>query len=591
MRAEALLALLAALLVGAIATGTAAAAVVSESGETALPRFAFTAAPQELNDLRIVDDGVSLLFDDVAPITAPASGSPGARCVAEGENVRCTYGAPQRRSVVADVALGDGDDRIALDAVRAATVAGGDGNDLLRGSAETGPFTFFSARGDAGNDRIESGGANFGDADGGPGDDVLLGPSRAEGFTNLRGGDGADRFEGGPGRETVRYDGSADGSGDGRPVRVTVDDVPDDGRAGEGDDVRVGTDFVVGSLGDDVLLGSPADDGLLGSSGRDLLDGGPGDDRLLGGPGDDRMLGGADADTLVVGARDGADVMRGGSGPDRAVFEDPNSTLNGVVLRPDVRVTFDDRPDDGPDGEGDDVGRDVEDATAAFGNDTLLGDERVNRLAGTRGNDLLTGGGGRDDLNGGDGDDRIEARDGEVDRVDCGPGTDRASVDTSDILSGCEVVDEPPSAEPPAPAPPGAVPGTPVPSTGPTMSEGPRPPVTTRRTPAGLTLALRPARDRRASFRFTATGRLVRPAGVTTRGCRRGVVAVTVKRGTRTISTRRVRLGSGCAYTSTVVFRDRRRLGRTGRVTIIARFAGTATLAPISSSRRTVRAG
>ena len=58
---------------------------------------------------------------------------------------------------------------------------------------------------------------------------------------------------------------------------------------------------------------------------------------------------------------------------------------------------------------------------------------------GGAGNDVLRGGTEADELRGGAGDDRIDARDGFADTVDCGPGDDRAVVDASDVVSGCEV--------------------------------------------------------------------------------------------------------------------------------------------------------
>ena len=75
------------------------------------------------------------------------------------------------------------------------------------------------------------------------------------------------------------------------------------------------------------------------------------------------------------------------------------------------------------------------------GNDTLIGGAGDDRLYGGPGNDILTGGPGADHLYGGPGSDTIYAADGERDVVDCGPGQDRAVVDTIDSVSGCEIVE------------------------------------------------------------------------------------------------------------------------------------------------------
>jgi RTX calcium-binding nonapeptide repeat (4 copies) len=61
--------------------------------------------------------------------------------------------------------------------------------------------------------------------------------------------------------------------------------------------------------------------------------------------------------------------------------------------------------------------------------DRLLGRARADNLTGGRGHDLIRGGKGRD---------LIRAIDGTRDRVNCGPGLDRAKVDGIDRVRGCE---------------------------------------------------------------------------------------------------------------------------------------------------------
>jgi Ca2+-binding RTX toxin-like protein len=79
------------------------------------------------------------------------------------------------------------------------------------------------------------------------------------------------------------------------------------------------------------------------------------------------------------------------------------------------------------------------------GNDTLLGGAGDDRIYGGPGRDVITGGSGADHLYGGPGSDTIFAVDGERDIVDCGPGNDRAVVDSVDVVVGCEVVVRAPS--------------------------------------------------------------------------------------------------------------------------------------------------
>jgi len=63
------------------------------------------------------------------------------------------------------------------------------------------------------------------------------------------------------------------------------------------------------------------------------------------------------------------------------------------------------------------------------GRDKLIGGARTDNLTGGRGSDLIRGGRGRD---------LIRAIDGTRDRVNCGPGLDRAKVDGIDRVRGCE---------------------------------------------------------------------------------------------------------------------------------------------------------
>ncbi|MDQ1476678.1 MAG: hypothetical protein QOE62_1907, partial [Actinomycetota bacterium] len=74
------------------------------------------------------------------------------------------------------------------------------------------------------------------------------------------------------------------------------------------------------------------------------------------------------------------------------------------------------------------------------GNDTLLGGAGDDRIYGGPGRDIITGGAGADRLYGGPGSDTIFAVDGERDFIDCGPGNDRAVVDSVDKTINCEVV-------------------------------------------------------------------------------------------------------------------------------------------------------
>ncbi len=73
------------------------------------------------------------------------------------------------------------------------------------------------------------------------------------------------------------------------------------------------------------------------------------------------------------------------------------------------------------------------------GNDTIRGGGGDDVLRGGVGNDILTGGAGADRIFGELGSDTINAADGERDVIDCGPGVDRAIVDSIDVVKNCEI--------------------------------------------------------------------------------------------------------------------------------------------------------
>jgi hypothetical protein len=156
----------------------------------------------------------------------------------------------------------------------AATLVGTQGNDVLVGSTADDTLSGLD-----GNDRLRGRG----------GDDVL------------DGGPGSDDIAGGRGTDAATY---AESTG----VKVSVDDLANDGASGEHDNVQTDVEDVFGSPGADLLSGSAASNTLDGGDGNDELAGGGGRDHLYGGDGNDRITSrdGA-ADTLDCGA--GSDIV------------------------------------------------------------------------------------------------------------------------------------------------------------------------------------------------------------------------------------------------------------------------------------------
>jgi len=213
----------------------------------------------------------------------------------------------------------DGNDNINVSPgiLKAASIFGGKGNDLLSGGS--------------GNDLLE----------GGDGNDTLVGN---DGDDILHGGAGDDTLDGGAGKNTL--DG---GTGlDGVVVHGTQGNdeilvgwqlgprgaqlvLQINGKMSVQDYTSGETVFVFGGKGNDFIKmlpsnathwkaefhGEEGNDILWGGDLDDLLDGGDGNDLLYGGIGNDLLLGGAGNDILLGGA--GQNIFDGGTGADVAI--------------------------------------------------------------------------------------------------------------------------------------------------------------------------------------------------------------------------------------------------------------------------------
>ena len=317
-------------------------------------------------------------------------------------------------------------------------------------------------------------------AHGGDGDDVLRGGAHADTLTGdgandkLDGRGGGDGLLGGAGSDTADYSSRTSN------VRVTLDNVTNDGEDSEDDNVHADVEKVIGGAGSDTLIGDGAANSLIGGGGNDLLQGLGGADTLDGGAGTVNtvtyeektnpltvsvdgaandgianehdnvrhvqiIFGGAAADILVgnggtnmiyggpgndtlrgLGGNDilfgekGADVLDGGDGTgDEAVYSDATA---GVFASNDG-VANDGVSDDGVAGERDNVEPSIENITGGPFDDHLIGNDSANVLAGGTGNDRLEARGAADQLQGGGGDDWITGDDGN-DTVKAGAGND-----------------------------------------------------------------------------------------------------------------------------------------------------------------------
>ncbi len=369
--------LLAATLALAVLPGAAHASTIAAEGGTLVVRH----APGETGSLYVRDSYPvgQVRFETVEPITSVA-----ASCELVDETT-ADCAVPQALRIE----LGDGNDRFGFGDGHTLglpiEVLGGDGDDVLHGDADRPGREVLD--GGAGRDSLDG----FGGDDelrGGPGDDTVDGDGGrdvvlgGEGQDTVSGDDGAapaaDLVDGGPGSDQLK-EYVEHGTDVHPPADVSLDGVANDGRPGEGDDVRGierGIAYVSGRF---VLSDGPEDWQVVANmdSGSSVVLAGGGDDRIVGHDASEDIDGGAGADH-VEGGR-GHDVLRGGPGRDTIFGDETSSSCRPAYPESCVR----------------------------YGNDV------------------------------------IEARDGEADQVDCGPGLDRAAVDAVDVVAAtCEVVEQ-----------------------------------------------------------------------------------------------------------------------------------------------------
>jgi Ca2+-binding RTX toxin-like protein len=299
--------------------GVARSAVVSSDGTTVTVT---ESTPGEANDITVsVDDpGTLRVYESFGPET------PQGLCTYNDvtEIVECPLGPGG-----VQVSAGAGNDKVYSMILGAGSLPDGavvvdlgPGNDFFKGS-DAGE----KVAGGDGTDELNGwGGPDV--LDGGAGDDKLDGE---KGGDTLLGGDGndfidddhyaeptADVIDGGPGLDELEAYTPSDSDARNAPaINVTLGGGADDGKPGEGDDVRNVEVLDLGSAGtivaddaaNEILLpetGAASTVQALGGNDRvvagdadlDRIDGGAGDDELIGGFGDDTIVGGPGKDRI-----------------------------------------------------------------------------------------------------------------------------------------------------------------------------------------------------------------------------------------------------------------------------------------------------
>jgi hypothetical protein len=427
---------------------------------------------------------------------------------------------------------------------------------------------------------------------------------------------------------------------------VTADDIH--GRVlltgGAGDDFLT----ISGSQsGAGTLIGGPGEDDLeTEGPAADALDGGDGDDVLYvylsatNTGGADVLTGGSGIDYASVGISLAAPAAAGPSDLALSLDGVANDGPGGANLAADIE-----------DASGYSYFSPGGGGNTRYGRLTVIGNAGANSVGGDEGADAIDAGPGSDTLNGYGGDDTLNARDGYADRVFCGRGNDVAIVDTFDqVGADCESIqtadvgnaldDKPPTIAWTAPAAAAKLPGdtpttltvnaaddkgvtqvqfldddrvvctdTAAPYTCAYQARGDdvgrntlvaiasdaagntassvRTVNVDRFSARSVSLTLKPAKDKRAPYRFKISGKVALPVTVASgTGCA-GTVAVTVKAGRKTISTRTDELSKACAYTVTVSFSSRSRFPSNGKLKVQATFRGNEVLKARKSSTKT----
>ena len=243
---------------------------------------------------------------------------------------------------------------------------------------------------------------------------------------------GVDVIKGGAGSDTVSYWNASAIAHPLKPieyspsapgVRVDLSD-PSTNTLDAAGDTYIGIKNVEGSYFNDTLIGDDGDNQLAGLAGNDTLEGGAGDDILYGGgaarkyylrnpdgsirrtdtyqaltatyPDNDTLLGGADDDILHGGL--GADTLNGGSGEDTASYHGASEAVRADLANPATNTG---------DARGDTY-VDIENLEGSSHGDTLVGDDKANKIWGFDGDDTLRGAGGADLLYGGAGADALD---------------------------------------------------------------------------------------------------------------------------------------------------------------------------------------
>lgn len=108
---------------------------------------------------------------------------------------------------------------------------------------------------------------------------------------------------------------------------------------------------------------------------------------------------------------------------------------------------------------------------------------------------------------------------------------------------------------------------------------------------AGLTVTAKPHHAGQFPYRYTFSGKVRLPSGITAAAGCRGTVTVRIKRGSKTVLRGRARLGGACGWKLSARLGQRKAVPGHGTLTVIVSFGGNAALLPSAGRSFTVLYG
>jgi hypothetical protein len=114
---------------------------------------------------------------------------------------------------------------------------------------------------------------------------------------------------------------------------------------------------------------------------------------------------------------------------------------------------------------------------------------------------------------------------------------------------------------------------------------------TAKQSPAGLTVKTKPLHARTFPYRFSFSGKVRLPKGLTNGAACSGKVTVLIKRGRKTVSTARTSVFAGCSWKTSVRLANRKAVPGHGSLSVTVSFGGNTLLTSRKNKSFTIHYG